>query len=231
MAVAYDNSANTTYANTSTFTHSSFAPSGTPTAIVIGVTYGNTGHQTLNSVTYGGSTCYQLGYYRPSDDQFSQVAIYGLTSPPTGTQTAVATFDANTYGGIGVISFTGTDTARAFSEMNARASSTASTAISTVQESASDEIVVDCCATFKSSGGTTATVGASQTQRVNAINGSSNTRILMSTETGAASTTMSWTNAVAADNSQVTIAVIPPQGGGGGTSGRQGLHSIGSGAI
>ena len=212
MAVAYDNAASTGVANSSTFTHSSFVPVGTPTAIVIGVTFGNTGYQSLSGVTYGGSTCYLLDYHKPDDDLFSQVALYGLTSPPTGTQDAVATFSGNTYGGIGVISFTGTDTARAFSEKNSRAESVASTAISTVESSASDEIVVDCCAIFVVSG-TTATVGASQTQRVNARHASSNTRICMSTETGAASTTMSWTSGTASDNSIVAIAVMPPQGG------------------
>jgi len=162
------------------FRHASTAPTS------IAVTYNGvsmTEITTLNHLTY--ATC----------------SMFYLANPATGANTIAATWtNVNAFAG-GGISFTG-----AGDTPGTEASTASSSGASTIDvSSATDEMVVDAIAY---AGSTTPTVGADQTTRVG-LGVGDKPEVAMSTEAGAATVTMSWTNTP--DDVQAQIGVSIPE--------------------
>ena len=162
---------------------------GSDRGLVVGVTWVQA--TTISSVTYNGVSMTSEGAVTSTLSSSLRLEQFSLIAPDTGANNIVVTFAAAVTGVIGgAVSYTGanqTDLTGTQVSVNNGVSSPATVDVS----SASDEIVQDVV--LKNSTDTI-TVGASQTQRWNVdigTNGGHNGG--GSTETGAATTTMSWT--------------------------------------
>jgi Tfp pilus assembly protein PilV len=167
--------------NALTWTHT---PVGTPSLVVVGVMLADTG-ATVSTVTYGGTA---LTLIRSTvNGSLAKTWLYRLASPPAGAQTVIVILSAADRKVAGAITVTGSDTATPISN-HAGAIGTSTTPSVTVT-SAAGELVVDTATSFE---GGTWTAGAGQTEwwdrQQNPVSGAG------STEAGAASVTMSWTN-------------------------------------
>ncbi len=188
-----------------TWTHT---PVGTPSLAVVGVMLADTG-ATVSTVTYGG----QLMTLIRSDNwtSLAKTWLYRLASPPAGAQTVTVTLSAADDKVAGAITVTGSDTSTPISN-HAGATGNSATPSVTVT-SASGELVVDTVTLFE---GGTWTPGAGQTERWDRqqtpVSGAG------STEAGAASVTMSWTN-TRADRWAISAASIKAAGAAAATSG------------
>lgn len=188
MAVAFDaaSSGQTTNATSITVAHTC---SGSDRVLFVGVGW-STGPEAMASVTgvtYNGVALTQIWEIIDSPTDHANAGWY-LIAPATGTNNIVVTFasamDEICAGGI---SFTG---AHQTSPLGTFQTANGTTGNATVNvSSAADEIVVDNCYVGQNG----ITVGAGQTQRWQQANIGSYSTGGGSTETGAATTTMSWT--------------------------------------
>lgn len=159
-------------------------PVGTPSLAVVGVTIRK--NASVTALTYGGTA---MTFIRQDTSGNATTELWRLINPPTGAQTVSVTISAAQNFAGGAITFTGSDTTTPIS--NHAGATGISTTPSVTVTSASGELVVD--AVSLRSGTIPWTVGAGQTLRweraFSAAFGGS-------TEPGAASVTMSWTNSV-----------------------------------
>lgn len=191
-------------------------PVGTPTAVGVWITiYG--GGNTVTGVTYGGVAMTQALHVAngsgPGGSQNDSDYLFGLASPPSGSQTvAVATSGANQYIIAAVVTVTGSNASTCFrSVANTQpAASPASTSVSTV----TGDLVVDMVQAF---GGSTLTKGVSQTLSWGPLSEASVYAAGSYQVAGGATTTMAWTYTGAANNTD-DVAGVFQQGTGGGSS-------------
>jgi len=114
--------------------------------------------------------------------------FWGLVSPPSGTANVVVTLGGNTDGiAVGVTTFTNVNQFAPLGSFASAQGKSATPSVSTT--SAAGELVLDTVA-FKD--GLALDVGANQTQLWSAANSANKVRGAGSTEAGAASVTMSW---------------------------------------
>lgn len=191
MAIAFDaaSTANTGITPKATLTWSHTC-SGTNRLLIVSVSIGGT--QTVSGITYSG-VALTLVSGGTATNGSSHVEKWYLIGPATGANDVVVTFSTSANAVSGAISYSG---ASQTTPLGTAASATGGTTVATVDvSSATSEIVEDAMCAFDALGAPTATVGASQTERWNASAGPTggDTRGCGSTETGAATTTMSWT--------------------------------------
>ena len=167
---------------------------------------------TVSSVTYGGVALTAVPGASTANGQY-RIGWYYLLAPGAGTANIVVTVTGSVFdfGGAG-LSLTGVHQTVPFGTP-VTATGTDTTPTVTVS-SAADELVVDGLIIIH---GGTLSVGAGQTSRWNAIGLSGFIKYAGSTEGGAASTEMSWTNSSSQTWAMVAIPVKPVGGGGGGT--------------
>ena len=190
MALAVDAASSSSDDGTPSSLTWSHTCTGSDRGLVVGVTW-VAASVTISSVTYNGVTMTSEGAVTSTLSSALHLEQFSLIAPDTGANNIVVTFSAAVAGVIGGgVSYTGanqTDLTGTQVSVNNGVSSPATVDVS----SASDEIVQDVV--LKNSTDTI-TVGASQTQRWNVnigTNGLHNGG--GSTETGASTTTMSWT--------------------------------------
>lgn len=155
------------------------------------------------SVTYNGDAMTQIA--SRVDRANCESFLYELINPDSGTNTITVTM--GTTGNIicSAISFVDVHQTTP-SGTPSTESANSGTAPSLDISSASDEIVADYVSTL--GGAATLTVGASQTERTNLSQSASHTQG-SSTETGAGTTTMSWTISGAQKFNHIAVAVKP----------------------
>lgn len=163
--------------------------SGSDTVLVIGISGYDTTPDVVTGVTYNGVAMTLIPSSSGTNGGHT-VAFYGLIAPTTGTNTVVVSASGTmTDLGAGAVSFTGAHQTTPFGTANTATGT--STAPSVNVSSAADEIVVDTLSIIHNG---TLTVGAGQTQQWQAIGGFGFIKYAGSTETGSATTTMSWAN-------------------------------------
>lgn len=129
---------------------------------------------------------------------------YYLAAPASGSNTVSVTWTGSTDCRGGAVSFTGAKSTPG----TAAKTTSAGTSISIDVTSATGEIVVDVLSI--AGGSTTATAGAGQTERWNALTGSPGVKGSGSTEAGAATTTMSWSTITGGSNAAIVAAAVKP---------------------
>ena len=172
--------------------------SGINRLMLVGISMVNDELETVTSVTYNGVALTKVGEQNSSDD--GRMEIWRLIAPPTGTYNIVITFSVplRRAAVAGVMTFTGvhqtTPLGTFASDFRQAPLITDPPTVNVI--SAANELVFDtvACETC-----TSHTVGAGQTQRWNLIETSGYPQTLGagSTEPGAATVTMSWTQGTA----------------------------------
>lgn len=174
MAVSYDNTTSDigTASPTRSIVHTC---SGSDRVLVAFIRFGNT--ITINSVTYNGVSLTNAGTQTASGSHHKS-SIWYLIGPATGSNNLVITTSSTAEVITGIISFTGANNVQNYA---------GATNADLVISSATGNMVADGTG---NSNNQSATVGADQTQRFNIDTDSWKG----STEAGAASVTMSWSN-------------------------------------
>ena len=204
MAVAFDAASSAAGAGDVplTFSHTC---SGSDRVLLVWVGVREGAPPTVTSITYNGVNLTRVG----GDSNDPLIDLWRLIAPATGANNVVITLSANVAVFTGIaISFTGAHQTTPLGTAVFEFAGDQSIAVS----SATDELV--CDALFVANDGT-ATVGAGQTERINATGGEG-LRRCCSTEPGATTVTMSWTG-VAETATQGGVSVKPAAEAGGTT--------------
>jgi hypothetical protein len=182
------------------FTHDS-GLSGSNCILIVGVVERDeSGIDDITGATFNGDALTKETYYAPPGGFVTAVSILYRVAPDRVSGTVQVNRSGSDAIVAGAQTFCGVDQSTPFG--TAVTTSTSAASISSDVSSATGELVIDV---FGQSGPSTATVGAGQTELVNAADAQS--RLLgMSTEAGAATTTMSWTT----DGGQVQVQVAIP---------------------
>lgn len=204
MAVAFDTI--NTFSDTGTAgPHvKSHTCSGSDRLLVVCIQFYHTA-SVVSALTYNGVALTKLGSF--SDFNYNS-EIWYLVAPATGANDVSLTFSGVTFGfAYSSISFTGVDQT---TPMAGYASNSGTSTTPTVDvSSAADQVVIDSlCITHSG----TLSVGASQTERSNGIVTSGVLKAGVSTETGASTTTMSWSNSTSEGWVTSAAAVLPSSG-------------------
>ena len=185
--------------------------SGSDRLMLVGVSLDNQEFETVSSVTYNGVSLNPEGSVAEGND--ARVEIFSLLDPPTGTYDVVITFSAPLRRAAiaGVMTFTGAHQSTPLGSFFSNNDTPPSAGPTVDVTSASNELVFDtvACETC-----TSLTVGASQTERWNISepSGWSPTLGAGSTEAGAGTVTMSWTQG-SDDHWAIGAVPIKPSGG------------------
>lgn len=177
--------------------------SGSNRVLLLGIGWYDTA-DTVSSITYNSVAMTLVPSSTATNGQYT-AALYYLTDPTTGSNTISVTFTGSVFdfGGV-ALSVTGADQSTPLGTANT-ASGTSTTPSVTIT-SASGELVLDTLIIAHSG---TLTVGGSQTQRWNAITGGGFIKGGASTEDGAASVTMSWSNSTSQDWAITGVPIKP----------------------
>lgn len=180
MAVAFDAAASSS-SKVTTLTYSHTVGAAGSDRLILVSTLVNDGDATTSSVTYAGVS---LTNYLTHAAEGKAISLWRLVAPATGANDVVITLSGETDVVGGSTSWTGADQSPTLTT----AVNSGNSATSTVDiTSAVNDFVTD-----SRSGSNTPTVGAGQTERWNLAQGG---RLSAgSTETGAATVTMSWSN-------------------------------------
>jgi len=187
--ICFDAASSSTPASASSFTWSHTVGTGANRILIVGVSIRNSSSQTVTGVTYAGTPLTNIGV--KANSTVVRIEMWRLVNPPSGTANVVVTLSAAAKAVCGATSWTGVNQT---TPLGTFVSATGSTNTPTVNAtSATNEVVHD---TVAAQGTVTATVGAGQTQRWNAVTSggltSSNVRGAGSSEPGAATVTMSY---------------------------------------
>lgn len=181
---AYDNHDFVTFTGVSSATIVGFNPVGSSNlAVAVLVAFDTALTESVTALTHGGVSMTNEGGVTSSSGARAELRSRAIGSD-SSAQDVVVTLSANLSGVLTAVSGTGVNQADPMGAL-ATATGTNDTPSVTVT-SAADEFVVDTFNAFS----VTATVGAGQTERVNATGGSQ--RGCVSTEGGASSVTMDW---------------------------------------
>lgn len=213
MAIAIDNAGQSgSTPSATTVTISSFVVgSGSNRLLLVGVSmnnHGGDGPTQVDTVTFGGAGLTLIGTVTNSDD--ARLEIWKLVAPVVSTADIVVTVDRNT-GGCGIVagamSFTGVHQSTPTSAISG---ATGTSTLSTVDiSSAADELVMDTVAVEWDATGLD--IGAGQTERWGVdVSTTQDINGYGSTEPGAASVTMSWTQGGSGDHWAIGAVSIKP---------------------
>jgi hypothetical protein len=201
-SISFDNS--TSYiinTNTGSFSFSHAVGSSSKRLLLVSLAFGESTWQTTPTVTYAGQTMTLL---RRKDSANSSVAIWYLVNPSSGTNTVQVSGFAlvNDDFIAGAVSFSGVDHSTPLGTY-AEASGTGD-AISVNVSSATGEIVFDAVSTYL---GSSLTPGANQTSHWSQLQGA---RLgASSRESGASTTTMSWTGSGVNNWAIIAVPIKP----------------------
>lgn len=208
MAVAYDSAVG----DLGTGSTNSWSHTCTGTNLVLYVAVIQRFADAVTGVTYNSVAMTNIGTSADTGSIIG-ISLWRLIGPDTGTNTVEVTL-STTRRQLGVsISFSGADqTTPNGTVVTASDDSGAGATPSMSVSSAADEIVVDFVGLQNDDNTSTLAVGADQTERANDATSNATTngiRAACSTETGAATTTMTWTPDVADDWAGIALAVKP----------------------
>ncbi len=204
MAVAYDNG-NSATGNGTTATVSLTCASS---SLVVFCFWANN-NPTFGSPTFDGQAPSLI--YNPGNG----FRVYSYRGHASGSRTATVTWTGAQDWGICAVSVTGWDSSTPIGTSQNTTNDSLTSITTPSITSATDGLIVDAVMMING----TITAGGGQTERATAksIQGSA-VSLAMSTKTGAASTTMSWSAAETfGDNYIVGVPIIAGGGGGGGS--------------
>lgn len=202
MALAVDAVSTMTGTGVGPFTWSHTC-SGSNRVLKVDVMYYESG-DTISALTYNGVSMTVIPSSTVSNGQYT-VTSYSLVAPATGSNTVSLTFTGSVFEcSAGAISWTGADQSTPLG--TAVTATGSSTTPSVTASSASGEVVADALIIVHSG---TLSVDGSQTQRWNAIGNAGFTKYAGSTEDGAASVPMSWSNSTSQDWAISAVPVKP----------------------
>jgi CSLREA domain-containing protein len=170
----------------------SHATAGSSRLMLVGVSIHNYASETVSSITYNGVALTLVGARANATD--ARVEIWRLIAPPTGTHDVVITFstELSSVSRAGVMTFTGVNQTTPLGTFTSAIGSASPATVNVA--SAANELVFDTVGSMSTSSPFTLTVGAGQTERWNSVvMGYERYLSAGSTESGAASVTMSWT--------------------------------------
>lgn len=202
MAIAFDAaSSSTANASTVTFSHTC---SGSDRVLVVGTSHRYNNKTT--SVTYNG-----VNLTKWSENINSNICgtqLWYLVAPSTGANNIIVTQSSTERIVVGASSWTGVNQTTPLGTAVLQNGTSSSPSVNV--SSSSSEVVIDVLAALDDAG-ITATVGTSQTQRWNdsAASGGIAIQGCGSSETGASTTTMSWSLSAAVQYSQIAAALQP----------------------
>lgn len=177
--------------------------SGSDRVLFVGISHYDSS-DTVSGVTYNSVAMTAVPSGATNNGQF-YVSLWYLIAPATGSNTVSVTFTGGVFDfKAGSVSFTGADQTTPLG--TAVTATGSSTTPSVTVTSATGEIVLDTLVIVHSG---TLTVDGSQAQRWNGTGGSGFIKGGGSTESGAASTTMSWSNSTSQDWAIVGVPVKP----------------------
>jgi hypothetical protein len=210
MAIARDNATVATAASPTSLTFSHTVNDNADGHLAVVVCFRANSVPSVSSVTYNGDG---LTLVRAQTLTSNRVEIWAMVAPDEGTHDVVISLSDEADLGLCAyaISHTGVDQT---TPHGTAVSATGSSSPATVNvSSASDELVIDGVSKRTATG--TGTVGAGQTQEMNATAGSMDG--FGSTEPGAATVTMSWTFSSVTGWAIAAVPLKPAAGGGGGS--------------
>jgi len=203
--VAYDSSCSVGGSNVSSIS-CNLTVSGSNRALSQGVTFFRNFNTTVGSGAYNSvaTTAVPSG---ETNNGSNFVHLRYLIAPDTGTNSCGITYGGNAAfdGGLACISYTGVDQTTPIGTANT-ATGTSTAPSVTVASVGADDVVVDQL-TIVHSG--TLSVGANQTERVNAISPSGFLKYVASTQDGADGGVMSWSNSTSQAWSIASVAFKP----------------------
>ena len=206
MGATFDAAASGVGAGAGPFTYSHTC-SGSNRVLFVKITYYDS-MDTVSAVSYNGVAMTLIPGSDVANGQY-HVEWYYLINPATGPNTVSVTMTGSVYD-IGIASISVTDAHQTTPYGTPVTGTGTGTTPSVVVASGATELVLDGIAIVHSG---TLTVGAGQTQRANAICGSGFIKHAASSETGAASTTMSWSNSSSQVWASSAFAVKPAAAG------------------
>lgn len=185
------------------------ATTNTIVIVSFGLNYGLLFDQALQSVTYGGVAMTPV----TSTVTFTngEVRMYYLVNPPTGTQSAIVTFDLGLNMVVGVSSFSGVHQTNPFGQLGT-GQTTSAAASTTLTGTRFDSVCIDVVAVYGTlTAVTIATTGTSQASQYNAGVGASPNRQRGggSTQTGAGVNIMSWSLSASKSWGQIVAEIVP----------------------
>ena len=202
MALAVDTATYVAGAGAGPFTWSHTC-AGSDRVLLVGISYYDSG-DTVSAITYNSVAMTVVPSSTVSNGQYT-VSFYRLIAPATGSNTVSITFTGNVFDfKAGSVSFTGADQTTPLG--TAVTATGSSTTPSVTVTSATGEIVLDTLVIVHSG---TLTVDGSQAQRWNGTGGFGFIKGGGSTEAGASSTTMSWSNSTSQNWAIVGVPVKP----------------------
>ena len=189
MSVAIDStSTGTTTGTSATISHTT---SGSNRLMLVGISFGRAGSDTVGSVTYNGDSLTFVGAQQDSDGR-SRIEIWSLLAPDLGTYDVIVNFPSGSGSEgatVGVTTFTDVDQSTPLGTF-ASAQSTGSATASATVSSAAGELVFGVVAVRQGTNFDLAP-GAGQAELWDLFTSSANGGA--STEAGAASVVTSWT--------------------------------------
>lgn len=208
MAIAFDAAATGGAASASSVTFSHTC-TGSDLLLLVGVHLYNVNGATISSVTYNGIA---LTLVDSAANSNRRVSLYRLVAPATGANDVVITLSGTEFEvNGGSMSFTGVDQT---TPLGTAVAANGNSTTPTVDVSAATNDVVAAVLAIEHSG--TLSVGAGQTSRYSAVGGGGWNKYAGSTEPGATTTTMSWSDTVGGAWGIVGVPIKPKAAAGGG---------------
>jgi len=204
---AFDNASSASNSSTSsTLTFSHTVGTGSDRLLLVGVVI-RSSSTSVTSITYNSLALTYLSSVLSND---VRTELWYRKNPPSGAHNVVVTIGASRMMAAGAMSFTGVHQTTTFGTAMTNANS--NTAPTVNVSSATDELVVDVVGQRDPDAPNTLTAHASQAERFKKASTSgsnANVRLGGSTETGAATTTMSWTLSPGDDWGIIAVPLKP----------------------
>lgn len=208
MAIAYDDDSGGVAGSASSLTFSHTC-TGSDLLLLVGVSLYNLNGATISSVTYNSVA---MTLVDTAVNSSRRASLYRLVAPSTGANDVVITLSASEFDIVGgSMSFTGVDQT---TPLGTAATANGNSTAPSVNVSAATDDLVAAILCIEHSG--TLSVGAGQTSRYSNIGGAGFIKGAGSTEPGAATTTMSWSDTVGGPWGIVGVSIKPKAGTGGG---------------
>lgn len=211
MAIAFDAVSRGEGSSVSSISFS-HTTTGSDTVAIGLVAYRKNGDTFVDDVTYNAVALTAVPSGATNNGALYYMEAFYLAAPTTGANTFEVTFGGNTPhdAGVAILTFTGVNQVAPLG--TASVADGDSTTPSVAVSAATDDLVVDGLC-IEHAG--TLSVGAGQTSRFNEIAAAGFIKHSASTEPGAVSVTMSWSDSIGGNWALVAVPLKPATGGGG----------------
>lgn len=207
MAIAFDTVSNGNASATTSITWSHTATGSNLVVYVAAIISTGDGIDPSSSATYGGEAMAKLDSVGLASSEV--LVLFRKAGPLTGAQTVLVSWTGSFSAKGGSASYTGVDQTTPEGTPVKDSTNAATTATIDVS-SAADKLVVDFLANRNATDAEDFVAGGGQTERLESDHSSANfLHMMISEETGAATTTMSWSWTTSSRRYQIGISVNP----------------------